>query len=474
MAGAQKTVRTPTELYSWLNERWSIVRALRGGTLAMRAAGSQFLPQEKKEEAADYQRRLARSFLFAAYTDSVDKVTAKPFAREVQLRNAKGLHEQLAMIEHDTDRNGTTLSASAHTCMTLAIDHGMVHAFVDYPRVDGQPSVADERAARIHPTILPISPSDVIGWQSEQDPTGAERLTQVRIVETVHEANGEYDSAEVEQVRVLTPQGWELHRQIKDMWQQVDAGEWVGLSGGEIPFVTAYLTPIGFMQATPAMEDLAHLNIAHWQSSSDQRNILRFARAGLLFVKGMTLDEIEEQGGLSIGPSSSLIAHNEAADARVVEHSGSAIDAGARDLESLEQKMQVLGLQPFHRLTGGSTATEKMIDERRTETEVQSWIKAMERLLIDCYGMAARWLNTTLPDHFQADIYSDFVVPSMLAVDLDTLLKMRMSGNLDLQTFLTEIKRRGIFGEGTTEEEIMARLETEGPGLAGIGAGAEL
>ncbi len=61
--------------------------------------------------------------------------------------------------------------------------------------------------------------------------------------------------------------------------------------------------------------DLAYINIMHWQSQSDQDNILHVARAPILFGKG-----IPEGTVVKIGVDSEIICNAEGADFKFVEH----------------------------------------------------------------------------------------------------------------------------------------------------------
>src|SRR6185295_4553940 len=95
-----------------------------------------------------------------------------------------------------------------------------------------------------------------------------------------------------------------------------------------------YLNRTGFMTGEPPLEELADLNVAHWQSSSDQRNILTVARVPILFGTG-----IEGNEKLEIGASSMIRTSDPNAKLTYVEHTGAAIGAGERDLERLEFQM---------------------------------------------------------------------------------------------------------------------------------------
>ena len=66
-----------------------------------------------------------------------------------------------------------------------------------------------------------------------------------------------------------------------------------------VPVVECAVDADYAMRARPPLLDLAWLNLAHWQSSSDQRHILHIARVPILFARGM--DTAESQ--IDIGPN---------------------------------------------------------------------------------------------------------------------------------------------------------------------------
>jgi len=83
-------------------------------------------------------------------------------------------------------------------------------------------------------------------------------------------------------------------------------------------------------------------------------------------------------------------------------------------------------------------------------------------------------MNETLPDDFKADIYNDFGVSIRATADIEALLKMRQAGEIDRETFLREVKRRAVLSESVDVDDVIAKVEAEGPNfsLAGFGAGA--
>ena len=72
---------------------------------------------------------------------------------------------------------------------------------------------------------------------------------------------------------------------------------------------------------------------------------------------------------------------------------------------------------------------------------------------------------TELPDDFSISINNDFGLMAQASDDIDKLVKMRLAGELSRETFLEEVKRRGLLIDTLKIEEEMARIETEGPSL---------
>jgi hypothetical protein len=88
-------------------------------------------------------------------------------------------------------------------------------------------------------------------------------------------------------VRVLEPGTWTVYRKVRgedgvDVWVIADEGV---TTIGVIPFIPVYGLRKDFMIGSAPMIELAHANVEHWQSKSDQQTILHVARVPMLFAK---------------------------------------------------------------------------------------------------------------------------------------------------------------------------------------------
>jgi len=459
----KNTVDSPCSAYTAMQSHWDLIDDLLGGTLAMRAAGEKWLPKEPKEENQAWQNRLDRSILYGAYSDTVDDLVGRPFSKPVTIQGK--LPEQLASLEDNCDGQGTDFTQFARELFYTCLSRGLTHVLIDYPkttREDGKKlTLAQEKQTGVRPIFVHIRPQQLIGWRYEKGLDGKPKLIQIRWKETHSEPDGEFGTKEVETIRVYTTDGWQIHTKNDKEYVLTEEGTHTYPDG--IPLVTCYVNKDGFMTAQPPLEGLAWLNLAHWQSYSDQRNILRFARAALLFAKGLTDEEMEKE--VVLGPSRMFRSTNSEADMKFVEHTGKAIEAGRQDLLDLEERMTVLGLEPLLSRPGNQTATGQSIDEAKSQSSIQAWIRSLELALYNAIVIAAKWTGETLSDDFTIDIYNDFGVSIRATADIEALIKMRQAGEIDRETFLREVKRRALLSEATDIEEVISRIEAEGPSL---------
>jgi hypothetical protein len=460
---------------------WRLTDALLGGTRAMREAGDTYLPQEPKETNGSYKVRLERSFLLGAYKDTLNAICGKPFSRPIVLRGGgeSGLGEQIAPIEGNANREGDDLTQFAKAVFKNGIHRGMSLILVDYPTAGMGPdgkvaSLRQQREQDIRPYFVMIDIADVWGMKYERDAAGTRKLVRIQIHESAVVPDGEWSERVVERVRVLYAPGeppmgseqtsgdghWELYEnQEKDEWVLVDSGTHT-FPG--IPIVPFYTNQTGFMQAMPALMDLADKNLEHYQSSSDQRNILRFVRFAMLYATGISEEEKDEE--IIVGPKSILRSTSTDAKFGFVEHTGAGVKAGRDDLQDLQAQMEILGLQPLVQKSGNTTATGKAMDEGKKFSAAQLWVRALEGALVEAFRYAGVWLKGPgyeLPDDFAIDIHSEFGLGARAAADNEFLLKARQAKEIDRETFLEEIRRRGLLHEFTVVQEIMDRLEEE-------------
>ena len=233
---------------------------------------------------------------------------------------------------------------------------------------------------------------------------------------------------------------------------------------GVIPLNTLYTNQIGFMMGQPWLEDIAQLQVAHWQSDSDQRNLLHVARVPILFAKGFGDEDTHFQ--LSIG-SASFMKGPSSADLKYVEHSGKGIEAGRNDLKDIEERIQFLGLEAMmKRPSGEITATQSAIDSSESNSSLGMISQELENTLEGMLDFFALWMEMPEDSGGSLTVFKDFGVEMADAKDIEVLLKAKQAGEISQLTFLKEIKRRGLLAEDFNPQTEIDLLDLESGGKA--------
>lgn len=422
----------PSAAYTRMSGKWELPRALMGGTPAMRMLAYKFLPRHPAESGRHWHARLQRSVLRNFFRRTVQSLTGKVFARPLQF--GQDVPPRLQALMEDVDLTGRNLHVFARDVFEDALVHGLSHILVDYPRVAPGQTLADERALGARPYAVHVKAEQVIGWRLD-DSGGQPRLTQLRLRETAVEGDGAFGEHSVERIRVLEPGTWTL-------WQQSPDGDWAVIDSGEssladIPLVTVYTGRIGMLEAEPPLDDLAWLNLEHWQVRSDQRNALNVTSFPILAAAGWTKDD----GQVEFGPNKFLTTADPAGKFYYVESGGAHLAAGRAELEALEDSMRLFGLQFETRAT--PTATGRRIDAAEGAAPLQAWALGLADAVEQMLVYFARWEG--LEDGGSVSLGGDLV--PLEAAELEALVHARASGDLGRDAFLGELKRRGVLGE---------------------------
>ena len=127
------------------------------------------------------------------------------------------------------------------------------------------------------------TPRDILGHRSEII-DGQQKLTQLRLHEQIVVPEGLYGQKQIEQVRVLTPGGFEIHQKDDNGdFKIVDEGQ---TSLDEIPFAVAYSNRVGLLESRPPLADIAELNLKAYQTQSDLDNMLHISAVPMLALFG--------------------------------------------------------------------------------------------------------------------------------------------------------------------------------------------
>lgn len=478
-------VEMPVPEYNKFMGVLELAHALMGGTDAMRAMGPEYLPKEEAEEGDAYKARLKRSFLLNAFRRTIQKLAGEVFSQAIAVPE-KMPPDMLEWLEN-IDLSNNDITGFGKELFEDGVIDGIVHVLVDLPEIEttvgkdgkiyyedipegGGPSTLRMLTMEAmkqngwRPYWVEITAENLIGWRTEKI-NGKKVPCQIRISEVSEEAEGTYGVKEVHRIRVINKDNWEVwiltHTEKKeDEWVLEKQGQH---NRGYIPLVSWIIgEQVSEMTTEPPLSDLANLNLAHWQSASDQRNVLHYARMITYFAKMLGLDD--KGKGMSqkaiFGANVLIHANNEAADLKVVEPTGRAIESGRNDLKDLEVQMRAYGLGMIMGTKSGTeTATAKAIDTAESDSTLKSWAVSFEGFLNRCIAMSAKLVG--IEDELEpVKVNTDFK-SFLRSMEVRELREAFTDGLLPRELVIEELQRRGVIKDDIDFVDIMKMLDAE-------------
>lgn len=450
-------INAPLAKYNQAQDLMALPNALLGGTEGMRDAGVEYLPPEEGESQLKYESRLARSTLFEGYRRTIEKLVGEMVREQVAISD--DVSEDVKDLLKNIDMKGNDITMFATMVARSGVHQGLVHILVEYPPSPGK-TVEEHKKAGARPYWVMVKADQVIGWRNE-DNGGVPKLTQVRIREYISKPDGKYGEKTVERVRLLEPGKWEVHEATKGSWavaKDSDGQEMAGITNLDyIPIVSIpFGEPLSEMTTTPTLLPLAHLNRTHWQSSSDQRNILHYARLVTWFGKMLMTDDDDK---VMFGANRLVQSQHPEGDLKAVEHNGAAIAAGRQDLEDLKTEMAMFGLSLMVGKTGTATATEKAIDKGENSSALYTWVRSFNSAIETAHKYTCKYLGI---GEVKGSIkLNDDFTTILSGQDYEIIIKAFESGLLPRDLAIDELKRRGLINQEVDLVDLIAQLEDD-------------
>lgn len=442
-----------------LSQHWPIAEALLGGTAAMRAAGTTFLPKWPGEEKESYDARLATATLFPAFGRTLGVMTGKPFSKQITLGD--DVPPKIKAWCDDVDMQGNNLHTFAASMMDEVLGFGLAGVLVDHPKVEGARTLADERAIGARPYMVAIKHSQILGWKAERV-NGATVLTQLRLAETKEVQDGDFGTKHEPRVRVLTPGAWAVYMpgaKAEDEWVIEDQGT---TTLNAIPFAPLYGKKRGFMNGVSPLLDLAYLNVKHWQKQSDVDTIGHVVCVPVLVCEG-----VDDTFALTIGASTAMKTP-QGSKVYYVEHQGQATDFAMSLLEKLEDQMVQTGAELLVQRPGQRTATESAGDQEANKCDLQRIVEGFEDSMDLALSFMGAWVGELNAGN--VSLYKDFAAATLTDASAQLVIAMQQSGLITKTTAIKEQQRRGLLSPDLDPQTELDAVEEEGPNLGSIGA----
>lgn len=442
--------------YQNMLAKWQLPRDLMGGTESMRDKSRLYLPRHPAETMENYEYRIERAVLRNYFKRSIKTLTGKVFNKPIAI--SEDVPEKIKQYLQNVDLMGRRLNVFAQDVFEDALVCGISYILVDLPVVDKKLSLYEENKLGLRPYLIHIRPEQIIGWQVKNI-NNQQILTQVRIKECIVEPEGNFGERFVEQVRVITRDSWSLWRlDNKNKPIEVASGTH---SLNKIPLEPVYTNRQGFMKAESPLDDLAWLNLEHYQIRSDQRNALSVASFPLLAIYGV--QNSDGESSIAIGPNKIFELPDPQSNVEYVESTGAHLEAGRLELHDLEDQMRLFGLQFEIQKAGYETATGKGIDATQEVSPLKLFATNLQEALENSIKYLDLYSNGTGDNLGTITVNTDFEVSLKDARELQAIKDARTAGDLSRRTYLNEYKRRGILPDEFSVDNEIALLDTETP-----------
>jgi hypothetical protein len=437
-------VYEPGIAWQRMEPRWRLLEQLTKGTLGMQEAGRRYLPQEPREDDESYAVRLSASVCPPYYLRLEQMLAGMLTRKPVRLDNVPDVLQQQL---YDVDLMGSGLDVYMQHLARLCIRYGHVGVLVDFPRGDEGDDTPVTDFSR--PYWVTYTPRDILGWRTDVV-GGTQILTQLRLREEVIVPYGLYGEEVVQQVRVLTPGGYQLFR-----YQPSRSRDWELIAEGEttqdrIPFAVAYSQRLGQLESTPPLEEVAWLNLLAYRCESDQGNLLHVAATPRYNLFGVPA-EMEE---IEAGPQSATAFPSDAR-AEFAEPTGTSYEARFKQLDRIRDQIAELGLAAVLGQNMTNQAAEaKAIDRSQGDAALQAVAIGLQDLVDTCLSFHAQYLG--LPDGGSSAVNTDFVSQRLDSGDVAQLIQLRINGEISQETLLTRLSEGEWLG---SDFDVEAEIE---------------
>lgn len=467
---------------------WRMVDAILGGEPSIKKGRTDYLPKFANEKDSVYQYRLENSPFTNIYADISKGLASKPFSKELAMKD--GASAQVKTLAENIDGQGNNQHVMASTLFKDALDHGIAWLLVDYtkakPREDGKPlSKAEEAEQRLRPYWVHIPATRMIAVYSDFI-GGVEIIYHARFEENAVELDG-YKEVCVERIREFSrerlvddigrttgygPATWRVWEKStvdnKTAWTVIDGGT---ITIGVVPLVPVVLTERqgGSWVVTPALRDLAYMQIAEYRQESNLEWIKVMTCHPMVCISGMTpqVDAEGKEVQVTVGPNTVFIIPQNTAgtgpagEVKIVEPSASSIAENRAQLELTRKEMRDLGMQPLAEanLTVVTTANVS----KKASSAVQAWAFRFKDALEQAWKLTAMWMgDNTEPE---VVIHTDFAVEINGDQRRTSVLNAEKQSIISKQTAREELRRDGTLSSDVTDDEEQERLAEESQGL---------
>ena len=399
-----------------------------------------YLPQEPKEVAEDYYKRLRRSYFSRKFRHAIEGFAGYLSRFTV----SDDIHPTLKERINNIDLKGNSLEVFLRSCDEAALRDEHCFVLVEYPRRSQVRNYREEQQANLLPYLVRIDTRNVLNWRIDNN-----KITQVTVQEQIGIPEGRFGVKEKMQYRVFMPGAWELYEaDDKGAIALVDSGK---TTLDFIPLVPYTLTSDTEMfTGEPPLYDLAELNLKHYQKVSEKDEVMH--RCNIPFLEVNEQSPLHSQGEPQpLQLSANTVLWN--VSARFVEPSGSALNTTQTDIAKLELEINERTLSFLSGLNTPRTATEVSLQASSTQSNLINWARRKESNLQRIFEYWSAWVGAKKDEVGAIEVNDDILNQAMSDAKANFLLQLQQTGNIGTSTLLDLLREGGVLPEDLDIED---------------------
>lgn len=451
---------------------WEKVSDILDGVEAIKQAGEKYLPKFPRETNEDYSFRSSIVKFTNVYRDVLEGLATKPFQNEVTLVE-KDLPVQFKDFIEDVDGAGNNLTSFSMLTFFNGINYAVDWILVDYPTVENPDSVTVKQAKdmNLKPFWVHILAKNVLDVKTRYAGS-KEIITYFKYMEPG------FKDSDLKVREFFEQDGkihWILYRLIKD-----EKGNEVFVIDKEgdlsidfipvVPFTTGRRDGRSF-KFYPVMSDVADLQLTLYRNESALEYIKVLACYPILATDGTNppKDKSGNPVKLQVGPNCVLYGvqkgNGDGGSWSFVEPQANSLEFLQKNIDKTKNDLRELGRQPLTALSTQLTTVTTSIAAGKAKSAVTSWVFSLKDALENALKITAIWMGVDYEP--EVVVYTGFDNVLDDGSDLEELGNARQRGDISLETYWDELKRRKIlspdFQSDVERKRLLSDIPSESP-----------
>lgn len=443
---------------------WEKVSDILEGTQAIKDGGTKYLPKFPDENKDDYDFRLTVGKFTNIYRDVTEGLASKPFQDEISLLGAEKRPQELIDFAEDVDGFGSNLTTFAALTFFNAINYGIDWIFIDYPTVQNPDNVtiAEAKQRNLKPFWVHILGKNVLDVKTRMQ--GSKQIiTYFRCQEPGYGDEPMHVREFIESENGIV---WKLYVKITN-----DKGEdeFIVVEEGMlsidfipvVPFITGRRDGNSF-KIYPPLSDAADLQITLYQNESALEYIKVLACYPMLATDGTKPPKGSDgkPKKLRTGPNTVMYgvekANGDGGTWHYVEPQANSLEFLQKNIDKTKNDLRELGRQPLTAMSTQLTTVTTSIAAGKAKSAVTAWSYGLKDALENALMITMKWMGIDYEP--EINVYTGFDNVLDNGSDVEELGKARERGDISVETYWDELKRRKILSPEFDIEEERKRL----------------